>query len=55
MIGQNPSDQGGGVKASHHFTGQEYELKTNTQLTMMIHDLAKEIHASMWKERLNVW
>ena len=45
MIGQNRQAQFQQQKADHDFLEQEMELKTNTELTRLIHDLTKEIHA----------
>jgi uncharacterized membrane protein len=47
MIGQNRQAKVAEAKASHDFVEQEGELKTNTELTKMIHDLSKEMHASI--------
>jgi len=44
MIGQNRAAQFQRIKADHDFTEQELELKTNTDLTRMIHSLTQEIH-----------
>ena len=44
MIGQNRAAQFQRIKADHDFTEQELELKTNTELTRMIHSLTQEIH-----------
>jgi uncharacterized membrane protein len=47
MIGQNRQAKVAEAKASHDFVEQEGELKTNTELTKMIHDLSKEMHANI--------
>lgn len=45
MIGQNRQAAFAAAKADHDFTEQEQELKTNTELTRMIHELTQELHA----------
>jgi uncharacterized membrane protein len=47
MIGQNRQSQFQQLKADHDFVAQEQELHTNTDLTRMIADLTREIHASV--------
>jgi uncharacterized membrane protein len=47
MIGQNRQAQFQQLKADHDFVAQEQELHTNTDLTRMIADLTREIHASV--------
>jgi uncharacterized membrane protein len=47
MIGQNRQAQFQQEKADHDFVAQEQELHTNTELTRMIADLTREIHASV--------
>ena len=47
MIGQNRQGDFAQRKADHDFHEQETELHMNTELTRLIHDLAKEIHASV--------
>jgi len=47
MIGQNRQAAFQQLKADHDFHEQETELKENTDLTRMIHQLAKEIHAQI--------
>jgi uncharacterized membrane protein len=47
MIGQNRSAAFQQAKADHDFVEQEQELKTNTEITRAVHDLAKQIHASV--------
>src|SRR3954466_4478977 len=47
MIGQNRQASFQQAKADHDFKEQEIELKKNTDLTEMIHALAKEIHSSV--------
>ena len=49
MIGQNRSADFAKRKADHDFVEQEQELKLNTDLTRAIHELAKEIHATVVK------
>ena len=47
MIGQNRQAAFQQAKADHDFVEQEQELKTNTDITRAIHELAKQIHASV--------
>ena len=47
MIGQNRQAQFQQEKADHDFVAQEQELHTNTDLTRVIADLTREIHASV--------
>ena len=47
MIGQNRQADFAQRKADHDYHEQETELHMNTELTRLIHDLAKEIHASV--------
>ena len=47
MIGQNRQAAFAQAKADHDFLEQEQELKTNTDITRAIHELAKQIHASV--------
>jgi uncharacterized membrane protein len=47
MIGQNRAATFQQAKADHDFVEQEQELKTNTDITRAIHELAKAIHASV--------
>jgi len=47
MIGQNRQADFAQRKADHDFQEQEAELHVNTQLTRLIHDLAKEIHSTV--------
>ena len=47
MIGQNRQADFAQRKADHDFQEQEAELHVNTELTRVIHDLAKEIHATV--------
>ena len=49
MIGQNRQGDFAQRKADHDFHEQETELHMNTELTRLIHDLAKEIHATVVK------
>lgn len=51
MIGQNRQAKMAEAKASHDFVEQEQELKTNTELTRLIHSLSKEIHATICAKR----
>jgi uncharacterized membrane protein len=44
MIGQNRQAAFQQAKADHDFREQETELKTNTEVTQMIHQLTQEIH-----------
>ena len=47
MIGQNRQAMFQQLKADHDFVAQEQELHTNTDLTRMIAELTREIHASV--------
>jgi hypothetical protein len=47
MIGQNRQAAFQQLKADHDFVAQEQELHTNTDLTRLIADLTREIHASV--------
>jgi uncharacterized membrane protein len=47
MIGQNRQAAFQQAKADHDFVEQEQELKTNTDITRAIHELAKQIHTSV--------
>src|SRR4051794_16243031 len=47
MIGQNRQAAFQQAKADHDFVEQEQELKTNTDITRAVHELAKQIHASV--------
>jgi len=47
MIGQNRQGDFAQRKADHDFQEQETELHMNTELTRLIHNLAKEIHVSV--------
>ena len=47
MIGQNRQADFAQRKADHDFQEQEAELHVNTELTRIIHDLAKEIHSKV--------
>jgi uncharacterized membrane protein len=47
MIGQNRQSSFQQAKADHDFVEQEQELKTNTELTKAVHDLAQQIHATV--------
>jgi uncharacterized membrane protein len=47
MIGQNRAAAFQQTKADHDFVEQEQELKTNTDITRAVHELAKQIHASV--------
>ena len=47
MIGQNRQAAFQQAKADHDFVEQEQELKTNTEITRAVHELAKQIHASV--------
>ena len=49
MIGQNRQNELAQVKAEHDFVEQEQELKSNTELTRQVHDLATQIHAIVSK------
>ena len=50
MIGQNRQSEFAQRKADHDFVEQEQELKTNTELTRAIHELAKRIDAKVSAE-----
>jgi uncharacterized membrane protein len=45
MIGQNRQAAFQQAKADHDFVEEELELKTNTELTRLIHQMTQEIHA----------
>jgi len=47
MIGQNRQSDFAQRKADHDFNEQEAELKLNTELTRAIHELVKQIHATV--------
>ena len=47
MIGQNRQAAFQQAKADRDFVEQEQELKTNTEITRAVHELAKQIHASV--------
>ena len=47
MIGQNRQAAFQQSKADHDFVEQEQELKTNTDITRAVHELAKQIHATV--------
>ena len=47
MIGQNRQAAFQQAKADHDFVEQEQELKTNTEITRAVHELAKQIHSSI--------
>ena len=47
MIGQNRQASFQQAKADHDFREQETELKTNTDLTLVIHRLTQEIHRNI--------
>jgi uncharacterized membrane protein len=51
MIGQNRQAAFQQAKADHDFVEQEQELKTNTDITRAVHELAKQIHASVVASR----
>jgi uncharacterized membrane protein len=50
MIGQNRQAAFQQAKADHEFTEQELELKTNTEITRLIHTLTSELHQRLLKE-----
>ena len=47
MIGQNRQSAFQQAKADHDFAEEEQELKLNTALTREIHELTREVHASV--------
>jgi uncharacterized membrane protein len=47
MIGQNRQSAFQQDKADHDFAEEEQELKLNTTLTREIHELTREVHASI--------
>ena len=47
MIGQNRQASFQQAKADHDFLEQETELKTNTDLTRLVHELTKEVHQAV--------
>jgi uncharacterized membrane protein len=50
MIGQNRQAAFQQAKADHDFNEQELELKTNTELTRVIHVLTTELHRRLIDE-----
>ncbi|MCW2796421.1 DUF1003 domain-containing protein [Nocardioides sp.] len=50
MIGQNRQAEFQQVKADHDFVAQEQELHVNTDLTRVIEQLVREIHAKVRAE-----
>ena len=50
MIGQNRQSDYARIKADHDFHAQDLELKLNTDLTKMVHQLTQEIHAAVVHE-----
>jgi uncharacterized membrane protein len=51
MIGQNRQAAFQQSKADHDFVEQELELKSNTELTRAVHQLALEIHQRVVDDR----
>ena len=51
MIGQNRAASFQQAKADHDFVEQEMELKKNTELTLAIHTLTKDVHAKLLGEQ----
>ena len=47
MIGQNRQASFQQAKADHDFVEQEQQLRLNTQLTKQIHEMSKQIHATV--------
>ena len=47
MIGQNRQADFAQRKADHDFNEQEAELKLNTRLTKLVHELTKEMHTQI--------
>lgn len=47
MIGQNRSAAFQQAKANHDFIEQETELKINTELVRLVHQLTAELHATV--------
>jgi uncharacterized membrane protein len=47
MIGQNRQADYARIKADHDFHAQDLELKLNTDLTKLVHQLTQEIHAAV--------
>src|SRR3954451_23260877 len=47
MIGQNRQAAFQQAKADHDFLEQEQELKNNTQITVAVHELTKQIHETV--------
>ncbi len=50
MIGQNRQADFAQRKADHDFEANELELRTNTEITRLIHELTREIHAQVCLE-----
>jgi uncharacterized membrane protein len=50
MIGQNRQAEVSQAKADHDYRAQELELDHNTKITELIHQLTKEIHATVIAE-----
>jgi uncharacterized membrane protein len=51
MIGQNRQASFAQAKADHDFTEQEQELKLNTDLTKLIHEMTVQLHATMCRDQ----
>ncbi len=49
MIGQNRQADFQQQKADHDFLANELELKSNTELTRLVHQLTTEIHARVFQ------
>jgi uncharacterized membrane protein len=47
MIGQNRQASFQQAKADHDFVEQEQQLRDNTEMTRAIHELSKQIHATV--------
>jgi uncharacterized membrane protein len=50
MIGQNRQAAFAQAKADHDFTEQEQELKLNTELTKLIHQLTVQLHEAVFPD-----
>ncbi len=50
MIGQNRQAEFQQKKADHDFVAGEQELRSNTELTQLIADLTREIHAKVYEQ-----
>lgn len=54
MIGQNRQARFQQVKADHDFVAQEQDLRANTEMTLVVEDLVRDIHRTV-HERPVAW